>query len=69
MAGGHLHSQSFLLSPGRNVTHVRQVTHGCVRTTELVLEKNEQKKKLGKLLTLEGTERELSDTAGQCPPP
>lgn len=45
MAGGHLHSQSFLLSSGGTVTHVRQVTHGYVRTTELVLEKNEQKKK------------------------
>lgn len=42
------------------MTHVRQVSEGHVRTTELVLEKNEPKN-WGKLLTLSGTERELSD--------
>lgn len=48
------------------MTHVRQVSDGHVRITELVLEKNEpppKKKKLGKLLTLGATERELSETA------
>ena len=61
---------SFSLLAG-NVTHVRQVSEGHVRTTELCWRQMNQKKKKnwGKLLTLGGTERELSDTAGQCPPP
>ena len=72
-AAGHLHSQSFLLSPGRKCDSCQASKWRAWEDHRTCAGEKwappQKKNNWGKLLTVGDTERELSDTAGQCPPP